>query len=103
MLEVDVEANNILLTEPLTLEVANDNSDTSSYHGRDSSRSKGYENSYVMKHFIAGTMALVVLAAMVYFNRQSLSQCGSDEVFGNGPNANGTITEIIVRCNITGI
>ncbi len=105
MLEVDVESNNILvLTEPLTqLEVEHNADDTSEYDRRNRTLSTGYENSYVIKHFVAGTMALVVLAALVYFNRQSLAQCGSNEAFGDDHNVNATISSNIVRCNITGV
>lgn len=105
MLEVDVESNNIiLLTEPLTqLEVQHDGNDAPPYLRRNSSSTRGYENSYVIKHFVAGTMALVVLAALVYFNRHSLAQCGSNEAFGDGPNLNGTIADNIVLCNSTSV
>ena len=106
MLEVDVESNNIiLLTEPLTqLEVQeHDGNDAPPYLSRNNSSTRGYENSYVIKHFVAGTMALVVLAALVYFNRHSIAQCGSNHAFGNGPNFNGTVADNIVLCNSTSV
>ena len=95
MLEVDVESNDIIrLTEPLTPQA----DDHSSWDRRPSS---GYENSRVLTHLMAGIMTLFILAAVVFFNRQSLVQCDNGEFDDNATNV--TILEDIVKCNATAI
>lgn len=94
MLEVDVESNDIRLTEPLTPP----NDDFSWERQRHSS---GYENSRVLTHFMAGMMALFILAAVVFFNRQSLVQCEDGGFLANATNV--TTLYNIVKCNVTAI
>ncbi len=95
MLQVDVEANDIRLTEPLTQGQAEES-------WRDGRRSQGYDNSKVIRHFSVGMMTLFILAAVVFFNRQSLVQCGEGndgESLADATNA--TILGDTVNCNIT--
>ena len=104
MLEVDVEANDIILIEPLTPQLAAVNHSESRRDRRRRRRSIEYENLDVIKHASGGAMALVFLLAVVFFNRQSLVQCdGNDSVFVDGSGANVTIIDSTVGCNITTI
>ena len=94
MLEVDVEANDIRLTEPLTPRQADED-------WREQRRSQEYDNSHVIRHFSAGIMALFFLAAVVFFNRQSLVQCDGNDGEYLGDGANATILGDAIKCNIT--
>lgn len=103
MLEVDIESNRILLTEPLLVaqHAANDDA------GRNHRTSRaGYDSSYVIAHSLLGLGILCILVAVVFLaSRHSLVQC--DSTRGGGGGFANDITGILVGsfldCNTTTI
>ena len=111
MLEVDVEGNQILLTEPLATQ------DTDNSNGREDSDpqtptpGRGIVFSYhVFANFLAGLLTLIILAIAVSLaSRRTIVQCTGISDDGNGPSGNPmkgvyatwSIAENIQDCNTT--
>jgi hypothetical protein len=95
MLEVDVESNRILLTEPLLAPPATNDGDMV---GEGDQRRRisgvGHDSSHVMAHFVAGLIILCILAAVVVWaSRPSLAQYEETGV-GSDPNSGFDATGI---------
>lgn len=111
MLQVDVESNQTLLAESLLEQTAvNENETLSDQRPRQSSFRNGYENSYVMAHFLAGMATLFLLAAVVFLNyyQSVVHDCeagGDNSDFATDSSAmaaNGVVGNL-VGCNITNV
>ena len=93
MLEVDIESNRILVTEPLLVapQATDDNDDRGRTH-RTTGRA-GYDSSYVIAHFLMGLVVLCILVVVVFrASQNSVNQSESAGSESGGGFANDTST-----------